>query len=120
MTNNPDEVTVAAGRRADLIAGLNGLAAWLTVHPDTPLPVVHANFRVPAGERGEQLGFLDELAELLGTEVADDGMGTLVAMRRFGPLRAEGHVSPEDRSVGAYLDRAAARRAAQAGNGAAA
>jgi hypothetical protein len=111
MTTTPDEVTVAAGRRTGLIAGLNGLAAWLTVHPDTPLPVVHANFRIPAGERGQQLGFLDDLAELLGTEVTEDRMGTLFASRDFGPLQAEGHVSPEDRGTAAWFARAAALRA---------
>ena len=104
MTTNPDEVTVAADRRT-----------WLTVHPDTPLPVVCANFRVPVGPRGGQLGFLDDLARLLGTEVTEDDMGTLVASRNFGPLRAEGHVGPEDRGTTAYFARAAALRDAQAG-----
>jgi hypothetical protein len=118
MTTNTDQVAGAGRRRADLITGLHDLAAWLTIHPDTPLPVVHANFRVPAGPRGEQVAFLDDLADLLGTVLAEDGMGNLIAERQFGPVRAEGHVAPEDRSVAGYLARAAAFRASQ--NGAAA
>ena len=114
MTTNP-EVSEAARRRTDLIAGLHGLAAWLTTHPGIPLPVVHANFRVPAGERGEQVIWLDELAGHLGTEVTvtGDGSGTLIAARQFGPVQAEGHLAPEDRSMSAW-------RARQAQDGAAA
>lgn len=115
MTTNIDEVTGAGRRRADLITGLQSLAAWLTINPGTPLPVVHANFRVPAGPRGEQIAYLDTLADLLGTEVTEDGMGNLVAERQFGPIRAEGHVCHPDPSVSGLKARVAGFRASQAG-----
>lgn len=115
-----DETAEAGRKRAGLIAGLHDLAAFLAASPDVPMPVVTANFRVPAGPREEQLASLDGLARLLGTEVTADGMGTMFAERRFGPVRAEGHVSPGDRTASAYLARAAALRAANAGSPAAA
>jgi hypothetical protein len=119
MTIITDETAEAARRRASLVTGLQDLAIFLATHPDTPLPVVHANFRVPAGPRGERLAFLGSLAELLGTQVTADGTGNLLAARPFGPVTAEGHVAPEDRSMTAWRE-AAARRAANAGSPAAA
>jgi len=98
-----DETAEAARRRASLVTGLQDLA----------------NFRVPAGPRGERLAFLGSLAELLGTQVTADGTGNLLAARPFGPVTAEGHVAPEDRSMTAWRE-AAARRAANAGSPAAA
>jgi hypothetical protein len=41
-------------------------------------------------------------------------MESLIARRDFGPIAARGCVPPQDRSVTAYLDRAAALRASQA------
>ena len=119
MTPITDETAEAARRRADLIAGLQDLAAWLTARPGTPLPVDHANYRVTAGPREERLAFLGSLAELLGTQVTADGTGNLLAARPFGPVTAEGHVAPEDRSMTAWRE-AAARRDANAGSPAAA
>jgi hypothetical protein len=105
-----DETTEAGRRRADLIVDLHDLAAFLETHPDTPLPVVHANWRVPEGPRGERVGYLDKLAVILGSDVTGDEMGNLYALRRFGSVTAEGHLSPEDRSMSAHRA-AIARRA---------
>lgn len=116
MTTNPDEVPGAGRKRADLITGLQSLAAWLTINPDTPLPVVSANWRVPAGPRGERLAYLDQIADLLGTEVTEDAIGTLFAERWFDDIRAEAHVCHPDRTVSGLK----ARVSRAAGNGAAA
>jgi hypothetical protein len=113
MTTNPGGASEAARRRTDLIAGLHDLAAWLTARPDTPLPVVHVNFRVPAGPRGERIAYLDTVAELFGTEVTQDGIGTLFAERQFGPVRAEAHLCHPDQTVSGAM-----ARAANAGTGA--
>jgi len=103
MTVFRDETTEAAHRRADLIVGLRDLAVFIETHPDTPLPTVTASFRVPAGPRGERVGYLDRLAAILGTDVSGDDMGNLYALRRFGPdVTAEGHLSPEDRTMRAW------------------
>jgi hypothetical protein len=107
-----DQTAGAAQRRADLITGLHDLAAFLATHPDTPLPSVFANYRIPLGPRGTRVAYLDDVARLLGTEVCDpDDTGDLIAQRWFGPIRAEGHLSPEDRSMKAH-HAAVARRAA--------
>jgi hypothetical protein len=115
MTTNIDEVTGAGRRRTALTAGLRALADYIEEHPGGPEIVVTANCRVPGGPPGVRLNDLDEIAEWLGVPVDEDDMGTLIAARDFGSVRAEGHVSHPDRSVSGYL-----ARAAQAGNGAAA
>jgi hypothetical protein len=115
MTTNP-EVSEAVRRRADLIAGLDTFMAKLKARPDgAPVPVVTASYRIPAGPRGEQIAWLDELAEVLGTEVTENGMGSLIAGCDYGPVRERACVSPEDRGTTAYFARAAALRDAQAG-----
>ena len=96
MTVTRDDAIDAGVERAELVGGLLALAAWLEAHPGSPIPDVHAGFRVP-GERGEQLVLLDEIAEWLGVPVTDDGTGTLVASRFFGPVPAEAHVEADGR-----------------------
>lgn len=104
MTVTRDDAIDAAVARAALIAGLQALAAWVAAHPGSPIPDVRARFRVP-GERGEQLVLLDEIAEWLGVPVTDDGTGTLVASRFFGPVPAQAEVEADGagRFTGALL-----------------
>jgi hypothetical protein len=98
--------------RALTVAGLRWLADHLEDDKDGPVPVVHANYRIPAGTREQRTARLNEIARHLGTTAAPDDMGTLIARRDFGPVTAEAHVSHPDRSTSAYLARAAARNAA--------
>jgi hypothetical protein len=89
MTFIPDEAVQSAERRASLTAGLRALAAYLDTHPHGPVPDVYASFRIPGGERGEQITALDEIADYLGVPVTADAAGNLVAARYFGPVPAE-------------------------------
>lgn len=107
MTAISDETDGAALRRAVLVTGLHDLAAHIATHPDTPLPVVTANYRIPLGPRGTRVADLDDIARLLGVDVAPSDTGDLIAQRWFGPVRAEGHLPPEDRSMKAALARRA-------------
>jgi hypothetical protein len=112
MTLIPDEAVESAARRVSLSTGLRDLAAWLDTHPGSPVPDVYASFRVPGGERGEQVAMLNEIAGWLGVPVTADSAGNLAAGRDFGPVLAEARVR-RSRPV-------AARVIAPAGRGAAA
>jgi hypothetical protein len=116
MTTITDEAAaLAALERADLVAGLRELAGHIEADTGGPLPVVHANYRVHGATRDEKLARLGVIAGSLGTEIARDPMGTLIARRWFRSVCAEGHVSPEDRSMAAWRE-AAARRDANTGS----
>lgn len=108
------EAVEAAKARAALVAGLQGLAAWVATHEDSPLPAVRATFPIPAGDRGKRIVQLEEIADLLGVEVADDGLGGLLAERRFGPVPAGAGLAYGDSSTTGWLARAAAARKAVA------
>lgn len=106
--------------RVDLIRGLRDYADWLEQAGPGPVPAVNASYRVPGRDYKEKLARLSALAVHLGTGITEDGMGSLVVRRWFGPLVAAGAVSHPDGSTSGYLARAAAFRAMQAGTGAAA
>jgi hypothetical protein len=104
-------------RHAGIVADLRDLADWLERHPGGPEIVITANCRVPAGARGLRVSCLRDIADYLGVDEREDGMGSLVAERRFGGIRLEGHVSHPDRSYSAYMGRAAGLRASIAATG---
>jgi len=111
MTINP-EVSEAAHRRTDLIAGLHDLDAWL------PGPVTHQLTVPPGLDHEQKLAWLEEVAADWETVTSPDGMGGRRTEKRSGALRLVASVSCPDPSVSGYKARVAAFRTAQAGNGA--
>ncbi len=110
MTIIPDEAAESAEARASLSAGLRALAAWLDTHPGSPLPDVHADFRIPAGPRGQRIAALEEVADWLGVPVEGDASGVLTAGRMFGPVPALGRIGRPDGGIAEFLARSTGTR----------
>ena len=117
ITTLKDDAVTGADRRHAVVTGLADLAAWLEVHrPDwEPTPVF--NVPLPAGTREEKLAALEAFAAEWGTEVTAGPLGMRIAVRKFGPVSVEAHVSHPDPTVKGYLGLV---RDAQAGSGEAA
>lgn len=115
MSNTADEVTEAMRRRADLLAGLEALHAWLRALPVTRASAaaipgrVTNQLPVPDGLDHEQkLAWLEHVAAAWGTVTFPDGTGGRRAEKRFGPVWVVASVADPDRGVFGHRARAAA------------
>jgi hypothetical protein len=73
--------------RAQLIAGLRGLADYLESSPEVPAPIYSGVFAFPPdGDWAEMRAEIDVIAADLGVIAHETGGGHYVAIRSFGPV----------------------------------
>lgn len=77
--------TIDPSARAEFIAGLRRLAAFLAAHPAVPVPSWADITVMPRGDEQARQAAVDRIAELIGSPVSDSG-NLYQTVRDFGPI----------------------------------
>lgn len=119
MTLTTGELTTLAGFRASLAQDFADMGAWVACHLEAELPG-HFTYQMPVPDLDHEgkREWLRFVARSWDVPVRPHGDGGEIAVREFGRVRLVAHVGPEGSGTLAWL--ASARKASQAGSGAAA
>ena len=103
------ETAGAAQRRADLIAGFNGLIDHIAVNGADGFPeLVTIQLPVPDVSHEGKHAWQERLAKQWGVGILPDGMGGKRAEKSFGAVRLVASIACPDRGTFDYKERAAA------------